>query len=216
MFSPLDSWKTAITTQNATALKLFYSSTPPAQISTDQGQLDVGGEVVFWLGLRAKSMQLKIIQADSSQAGVYRVLFQTTVQTAARIMYVTAVQVWQQRAGGWNIVAAKREVTKLEQPISIDEKIYPPGDAHSEIQTALARARKSGKRVLVVFGADWCYDCHVLDKAFQRHDIAAVLNRNYELVHVDVGQGEKNQDLMNEYQVPMKRGIPAIAVLEPD
>jgi hypothetical protein len=29
-----------------------------------------------------------------------------------------------------------------------------------------------------------------------------------------VGQGDKNQDLMNEYQVPMQRGIPAIAVLD--
>ena len=29
-----------------------------------------------------------------------------------------------------------------------------------------------------------------------------------------MGQGDKNQDLMNEYQVPMQRGIPAIAVLD--
>jgi hypothetical protein len=33
-------------------------------------------------------------------------------------------------------------------------------------------------------------------------------------VHVDVGEGDKNQDLMKEYQVPMDRGIPAIAVLD--
>ena len=68
--------------------------------------------------------------------------------------------------------------------------------------------------VLLVFGADWCYDCHVLDRALRRPDIAPVLNANFEVVHVDVGQGDKNQDLMNDYQVPMKRGIPAIAVLD--
>jgi hypothetical protein len=41
-----------------------------------------------------------------------------------------------------------------------------------------------------------------------------VLKSNFEVVHVDVGTGDKNQDLMNEYQVPMSRGIPALAVLD--
>jgi hypothetical protein len=54
----------------------------------------------------------------------------------------------------------------------------------------------------------------VLDLAFLRTDIAGVLQQNFEVVHVDVGEGDKNQDLMAEYQVPMKRGIPAIAVLD--
>lgn len=215
-FSPLASWKTAITGQDANALKILYSSSPPAQISASKETLDTAAEVAYWIGLKAKSMHLKVIQTDSTQVGVYKVLFQATVQTAARTMYVTAVQVWQQQAGAWNIVATKREVTKLEQPLSVDNKIYPTGDAHTEIRQALARAHRSGKRVLVVFGADWCYDCHVLDKAFHRYDIAAVLNPNYEVVHVDVGEGNKNQDLMREYEVPMKRGIPAIAVLESD
>ena len=67
--------------------------------------------------------------------------------------------------------------------------------------------------MLVVFGANWCYDCHVLDLAFHRPDVSTVLNHNYEVVHVDVGEGDKNQDIMQQYNVPMKKGIPAIAVL---
>jgi thioredoxin 1 len=31
-----------------------------------------------------------------------------------------------------------------------------------------------------------------------------------------VGEGDKNQDIMKQYEVPMARGIPAIAVLESD
>jgi thiol:disulfide interchange protein len=76
------------------------------------------------------------------------------------------------------------------------------------------RAKKHNKRVLLVFGANWCYDCHVLDLAFQRRDLAPVLAANYEVVHVDVGEGDRNQDLMQEYQVPMAKGIPALAVLD--
>jgi hypothetical protein len=56
----------------------------------------------------------------------------------------------------------------------------------------------------------------VLDLAFQREDIAPVLEENFVITHVDIGQGEKNQDLMQQYDVPMERGIPAIAVLDAD
>jgi hypothetical protein len=34
------------------------------------------------------------------------------------------------------------------------------------------------------------------------------------VVHVNIGQGDKNQDLMKEYAVPVERGITAIAVLD--
>jgi protein disulfide-isomerase len=69
--------------------------------------------------------------------------------------------------------------------------------------------------VIVVFGANWCYDCHVLDTAFHRSDLAPILSANYEVVHVDIGKGEKNQDLMKKYEVPMKRGIPGLADEKP-
>jgi thiol:disulfide interchange protein len=68
--------------------------------------------------------------------------------------------------------------------------------------------------VLLVFGADWCYDCHVLDKAFHRADIAPILNHNYELVDVDIGEEDKNLDVAAQYEVPLNRGVPAIAVLD--
>ena len=34
------------------------------------------------------------------------------------------------------------------------------------------------------------------------------------MVHVDVGEYDKNLDIMQQYQVPKARGIPAIAVLD--
>jgi len=96
-----------------------------------------------------------------------------------------------------------------------EKEIYSESaDAHAEIKEALEKATAEHKRVIVVFGANWCYDCHVLDKAFHRSDLAPILAANYEIVHVDIGRGEKNQDLMKQYEVPMKRGIPGLAVLD--
>jgi thioredoxin 1 len=98
-----------------------------------------------------------------------------------------------------------------------DKEIYDERtDARAEIKEALAKAKAEHKRVIVVFGANWCFDCHVLDKAFHSSGLAPIVTANYEVVHVDIGKGEKNQDLMTKYEVPMKRGIPGLAVLEGD
>ncbi len=84
----------------------------------------------------------------------------------------------------------------FSQSVRRGKEIYNErADAHAEIKEALEKAAAGHKRVIVVFGANWCYDCHVLDAAFHREDLAAILAANYEVVHVDIGKGEKNQDL---------------------
>lgn len=214
-FAPLDQWQMAVLNGDSAGLSALYSTYPPAMIDTGKGNVDAATDVAFWTGLKIRSMDIHMVQSVSPQMGLQKLLFQATTKTPAGIKYVTVAQLWQFQNGAWKIVRADRDVAKLEQPLSIDENIYPANaDAHQEIREAERRAAKAHKRVLVVFGADWCYDCHVLDKAFQRKDIAAVLTPSYEVVHIDVGRGEKNQDLMNEYGVPMKRGIPAIAILD--
>jgi thioredoxin 1 len=69
----------------------------------------------------------------------------------------------------------------------------------------------------LVFGANWCFDCHVLDLAFQRPELATILASDYEVVHVDLGpEEEKNADLVRLYEIPLNKGIPALAVAESD
>ncbi|MBV8476866.1 MAG: thioredoxin family protein [Acidobacteria bacterium] len=199
-------------------MKMLYSSNPAAEIETAQGTRPAEDEVSFWSGLKARDLKLNVIKSQSIQAGLKQVAFQAEVieRTAKKPVYISEAQVWLQQAGQWKIIQAKRtELTQLEQPLSLSKNIYPAGvDAKAEIKEALAHAAREHKRVLLVFGANWCYDCHVLDLAFQRPDLAPVLSANYQVVHVDVGEGDKNQDLMQLYRVPMKKGIPALAVLD--
>ena len=220
-FPPLLQWKSAVISGNTAALKALYSTNPAAQVATPAGPSDTDSDAAFWIGLKAHRIKLDIIQSDSPQAGSRQVVFQTEVQSASaggHTVYVTEGQLWQQQGEQWRLMAVKRsDPTRLQQPASKDKVIYAPGiDAHTEVQEAVALASNQHKRVLVVFGANWCYDCHVLDLAFHRSDIEPVLRKNYEVIHVDVGEGDKNQDLMQQYQVPMKKGIPAIAVLDSD
>lgn len=217
-FPPLEAWRGAIISGDSLGLRMLYSTNPAAQIETAHGNASADDDISFWSGLKAKSVKLNVMQASSPQPGLEQVVFQAeiTERSARKAVFISEAQLWLQQQGQWKIVQAKRtELTHLQQPLTLSKDIYPAGvDAKAEIKEALQRASKGNKRVLLVFGANWCYDCHVLDLAFQRADLAPVLAANYEVVHIDVGEGDKNQDLMQLYHVPMGRGIPALAVLD--
>jgi thioredoxin 1 len=217
---PLEQWKSVLISGDPAVLRTLYSMTPATKITTPSGVVDIDADVAFWTGLKVRKLKIDITKTDSPQRDLQSILFQAEIQSAAsspaQTVYITEGQIWQLQGEQWRMVVEQRtNPARLLQPTSTDKDIYHPGtDAHAEIKHALLEASKAHKRVIVVFGANWCFDCHVLDAAFHRADLAVVLAQNYEVVHVDVGRGEKNQDLMDEYQVPMKRGIPGLAVLD--
>jgi thioredoxin-related protein len=101
--------------------------------------------------------------------------------------------------------------------ISVKTDLYPAAaDAKSEIEEALKRAVAEKKRVLLVFGGNWCYDCHVLNRALHEGAAGEIVAQHFLLVHVDIGEGEKNPDLVKTYRIPLNKGVPAVAVLSSD
>jgi thiol:disulfide interchange protein len=97
--------------------------------------------------------------------------------------------------------------------------IYPDvASADSDIVAGLKDAAKTNRRVLVDFGGNWCPDCIVLDHHFHAAENAALLKNHYVLVHVNVGDKgiTDNFAIAERYGIPLKKGVPALAVLEPD
>lgn len=88
-------------------------------------------------------------------------------------------------------------------------------DAQADVQRALAGAAQARVPALVVFGASWCGDCKVLDLAFKSGAAAPLIQRNFRVVKVNVGRFDRNLDLADRYGVPLRQGIPAVAVLSP-
>ena len=106
--------------------------------------------------------------------------------------------------------------TPLKIPAQRNPDLYPAdANAQQEIADTLAQAGKEHKRVLLVFGANWCGDCYALDYAFHQPRIEPVLDANFKVVHVDVGRYDKNLDLAKKYLVNLEKGIPSLAVLSP-
>jgi thiol:disulfide interchange protein len=87
-------------------------------------------------------------------------------------------------------------------------------DAHAEIRNALATAAREHKRVILDFGGNWCGDCQVLDIYFRQQPNAQLLDAGFILVDIDIGHMDRNVDIADKYEVPLSRGVPALAVLD--
>lgn len=89
-------------------------------------------------------------------------------------------------------------------------------DARADLNQALAQANAQQRNVLVVFGANWCGDCMALDRKFSGGTLAAPVAKRFVVLKVNVGRFDRNTDLAAQMGVPLKKGIPAVAVLGRD
>ena len=112
------------------------------------------------------------------------------------------------------ILAAAVVLTGLARAAS--EAIYDEkADAPKQVSAAIGEASRSGKHIVLVFGANWCPDCHALDAQMHKPELAAIVEKNFLVVKIDVGGLDKNLALAQKYGVPLRCGIPALAVLDP-
>jgi thioredoxin 1 len=81
-------------------------------------------------------------------------------------------------------------------------------DAKAQVATTLAAAKAHNKNAMIVFGANWCGDCKMLDGEFKKPAFAALLDKHYVVVKVDVGRFNKNLDVVKPYGEVIKKGIP--------
>jgi|GEM_PF-257799 len=88
-------------------------------------------------------------------------------------------------------------------------------DPKVDIAAALKQAKREHKNVILDFGGDWCGDCQVLDIYFRQSPNDALLAKNFILVHVFIGHLDLNVDVAEKYGIPLKKGVPALAVVNP-
>ena len=102
---------------------------------------------------------------------------------------------------------------KTPLPYPYDET----ANATAAVDKALARAKASGKRVLIDMGGNWCGDCRILTATMDRPELKGFLDRHYETVLVDVGRFDKNLQIPAHYGVTDKLagGVPALLVVDP-
>jgi Thioredoxin-like len=224
-FAGATQWTGALAASDLTSLMALYSTSPPARFIEKDAKAadDISPETDFWAQqIKAGMTNPKIVskqEDDKNGLHLVNLQVQLSMPTAAgpKKRYVIEQQAWQQQGDQWRIVAATHtDLLKMLQPKEMNPNLYPKdADAHAEIEAAVAQAAKLHKRVILVFGGNWCYDCHVLDSAFHQTDVEPLVEKNFEVVHVDIGDdGKKNSDLVEQYKIPLDKGVPALAVLD--
>jgi hypothetical protein len=229
-FEPLDTWKAAVLSGDHSALTNLYTTNPAARAKTPEGEtLDPNEEPMFWAALKSAGLDrldVKVLEAKTVQPGVLALVLRVEggLKTGSeeKPVVVSISQLWVQKLGDWKIISTQRggmtirEARRLPEPARPNTQLYPPPEeAKPEIAAALAEASKDHKRVLLVFGGNWCYDCHVLDTTFRSKEFAPIVNANYHVIHVNVGNYDANLDLADKYQIPLKKGVPSLAILDP-
>jgi thiol-disulfide isomerase/thioredoxin len=101
---------------------------------------------------------------------------------------------------------------KTPLPYPYDEA----ANADAALDRALARAKVSGKLVLIDLGGNWCGDCRILAATMALPEMKRFIDRHFELVSVDVGRFDKNLQIPARYGITNRlEGVPALLVVDP-
>ena len=108
----------------------------------------------------------------------------------------------------------------LIAPVSLAEEGAPsPFDqnyaAMEIVDAALAEALAEEKKLLLVFGANWCHDSHGLAGHFQDPELAAMLADHYVTRFIDVGWRDQNQDVIRRFGVAALYATPMVLIIDP-
>ncbi len=225
-FAPLAKWTAAVASGDTQAVHSFYSTNPPAVIVIGKEQShDVDQEAAYWAGLKTEGISNvapKVLSLESEQNET-KLVMRVQAQKFGQSLVSSVVQVWVQQPDGWHIYATQRSPfvsdngRRLPEPAKPNTALYAsPQESVVELKQAMAKAGREHKRVLVMFGANWCYDCHVLDTTFHSKDFAPLLQQNYVVAHVSIGdEGKDNNDLAQRMGVSVE-GVPVLVILDPD
>lgn len=92
-------------------------------------------------------------------------------------------------------------------------KFDPKRDPDVDLQAAMLEAQRTGKRVILDVGGDWCVYCHQMNLLFEQHpDLARLRDDNFVTVAVYYGSDNKNPQFLSHYA--KVKGIPHFFVLD--
>jgi thioredoxin 1 len=229
-FSPLEQWKVAVANGDKAALAPFYATAPPAEIWVARNKIKtsetLNDELEFWASLASSgvtNLTVKVLSLETARNQT-KVTLRIECVKANQPVFFRMFQVWVEEVDRWRLASSLRTdffpdtKIRLPEPTKPNPFLYPdPSQAPAQLTAALAAAGRQNKRVLAVFGANWCYDCHVLEATFNSPEFIPLVEANYIVVHINIGdEGKDNNDLAARLKVNLDRGVPSLAVLNPE
>lgn len=114
---------------------------------------------------------------------------------------------------GTNIMAAEYitldENETLVSPLPLPYERREIGE--SEVRSFINKSEK-GHQSIIIFGANWCPDCRILEATLKLPTIERYLDKYFSVLHVDVGDYDINMELLEVAGVKKEEGIPRIVI----
>ena len=102
------------------------------------------------------------------------------------------------------------DVLTTPLPLPYDGKVYSVNDLNKFINTTI----QSDKQPILIFGANWCPDCRIFSGTINIPKIKSYIDKNFQILYIDVKRYEINMELMEEYGIPSAEGIPRVLVFD--
>lgn len=102
-----------------------------------------------------------------------------------------------------------------QQPAPDPHPYDTAANAQAQVDAAFAEAKRTGKKVMIDFGANWCPDCRLLSSVFEMPQVKAWKESHFAAVAVNVDRFNVNMDIPARYGVKVK-AIPTVLILTPD
>jgi thioredoxin-related protein len=94
-------------------------------------------------------------------------------------------------------------------------KYDPARNADQDLRNAIVEAQRTGKRILLEVGGEWCSWCHIMDRYFdQNPNLTKLRDTNYVTVKINFSKENENEKFLGRY--PKIPGYPHLFVLESD
>ena len=107
---------------------------------------------------------------------------------------------------------AQKRPFRPEEPFSVSH-YDPKRNASDDLKAAVAEAQRTGKRILLQVGGDWCVWCHKMDAFYQDHpELLALRKQNYIFVKINFSLDNRNEEFLSHY--PKIEGAPHIFILD--
>src|ERR1700749_654391 len=110
--------------------------------------------------------------------------------------------------------APRVSITSLSELNVTDRPFNEAANANHDVDAAFARAKRSGKEVMIDLGGNWCADCRIMAGLMELPEMRHFLDAHYEIVSVNVGRFDTNLQIPARYGITSKlEGVPAFLVV---
>lgn len=108
------------------------------------------------------------------------------------------------------IMLDENDILTMPLPKPYDGKEYTVNDLNSFISSTIY----NDKQPIIIFGANWCPDCRIFSATMNIPKIKSYIDKNFDILYVDVKRYEINMSLMEEYGIEPAEGIPRLLVFD--